>query len=335
MPREGLDPRPILDTAHGFWRSQALCAACEFGLFTRLAEGPMTAAALAAGLGVPERSLAMLLNANAALGFLTKRGGKYANAPIAQAFLVKGKEGYLGDSVRHMAGALYARWGLLTETVRRGRPARDLSAPPPRPETARDFTMAMHGMSTLVGRELARRLDLRRCHQLLDIGGGSGVLSAKLAERFPNLEATILDLPEVCRVADDLCRLSPAAARLKTLPQSYTEELPRGRDVALLSQVLHAQGEAACRALLKRVHEALDRPGLIIIVEFALEKDKARPVFPALFALNMLINTHAGAAFSKKEILRWLREAGFRKGIARKLRGYATLFTALKSKSTD
>ena len=329
MPREKPDPRPILDTAHGFWKSRALCAACELNLFTRLAEGPMTATALAAALAVPGRSLAMLLDANAALGFLKKRGEKYANAPVAQAFLVKGREGYLGDSVLHMAGALYARWGLLTEAVRRGKPARDLSAPPPRPETARDFTMAMHGISTFVGRELARRLDLRRYHRLLDIGGGSGVLSAKLAERFPNLEATILDMPEVCRVAAKLCRLSPAAARLKTLPQSYTEKLPRGHDVALLSQILHAESGAACLALLKRVREALGRPGLIIVIEFALEKDKTRPVFPALFALNMLLNTHEGAAFSKEEILRWLRDAGFKKGTARKLHGYATVFTAV------
>ena len=330
MALKRLDPRPILDTAHGFWGSRALCAACELDVFTTLAGKTMTAAGLAVKLGAPERSLAMLLNANAALGFLRKRGEKYANAPVAEAFLVKGKEGYLGDSVLHMVGALYGRWAALTEVVRRGVPARDLPGLPPRRETARDFTLAMHGMGTFVGRHLAGLLDLRPYHRLLDIGGGSGVLSAKLTERFPNLSATVLDLPEVCRVAKELCAKSPAARRIKMLPQSYTKRLPRGHDVALLSQILHAEGEAACRELLRRVHEALNRPGLAVVVEFALEKDKAGPAFPALFALNMLIGTREGAAYSGEEILGWLREAGFRKARAKRLPGYATIFTAVK-----
>ena len=296
MSLKKVNPLPILGTAHGFWGSRALCAACELNVFTALTERSKTAAELGARLIVPERSLAMLLNANAALGFLQKRGDKYANAPVAETFLVKGKEGYLGDAVLHMAGALYGRWALLTEVVRRGVPARDLPGIPPRQETARDFTLAMHGMSTFVGRHLAKLLDLRRYHRLLDIGGGSGVLSTKLAERFPNLEATILDMPEVCRVAEELFRTSPAAGRLKTRPQSYMEELPRGHDVALLSQILHAESEATCRGLLRRVHEALDCPGLVIVIEFALDRDKAGPVFPALFALNMLIGTRGGAA---------------------------------------
>jgi len=105
-----VNPLPILETAHGFWGSRALCAACELNVFTALTERSKTAAELGARLIVPERSLAMLLNANAALGFLQKRGDKYANAPLAETFLVKGKEGYLGDAVLHMAGALYGRW---------------------------------------------------------------------------------------------------------------------------------------------------------------------------------------------------------------------------------
>jgi hypothetical protein len=302
------------------------------GVFTALSRRAQTASVLSELLGTPERSLSMLLNANVALGFLVRRGAKYANALEAEVFLVQGKEGYLGDAVLHMSRALYDRWGLLTEVVKQGAPARGLAqAPPLRPETARAFTLAMHGMSSLAGRWLAERLDLSRCHRLLDLGAGSGVISAKLVERFPNLEATLLDLPEVCKVAQQLYRSSPAAKRLTTRPQSYVEPLPRGHDVALLSQILHAESERTCRHLLRRVYEALERPGLIVVIEFALNKQKTGPLFPALFSLNMLINTEEGAAYSGDEITRWLREAGFRKTRARKLPGDRTLFTAEKA----
>ena len=189
----------------------------------------------------------------------------------------------------------------------------------------------MHGLSTFSGRFLAERLNLGRYRRLLDLGAGSGVISAKLAERFPNLKATLLDLPEVCEVAEELRRSSPATKRLTTRPQSYLEPLPRGHDVALLSQILHAENERTCRHLLRRVYEALARPGLIIVIEFALSKEKTGPLLPALFSLNMLINTEEGAAYSGDEIMRWLREAGFRKTRARKLPGDRTLFTAEKA----
>ncbi len=320
----------IMEAAHGFWKSCALCTACEMGLFTKLGEGPQTAEALADRTRTSARALSMILNANTALGFLQKRADRYANAPVAEAFLVKGREGYLGDTVLHMAGALYPGWAHLTTAVKRGRPVRGLPPASPPRETARDFTLAMHGVSTHAGRFLAKNLDLRRYRRLLDIGGGSGVLSAKLAERFGHLEATVLDLPEVCKVAAELCRASSAAARLKTRPQSYLDPLPRGHDVALLSQILHAEDESVCRDLLRRVYEAIESPGLIIVLEFALNREKTGPLFPALFSLNMLINTDAGAAFSVNEILAWLREAGFRKARPKKMPGYATLFTAEK-----
>jgi len=37
-----------------------------------------------------------------------------------------------------------------------------------------------------------------------------------------------------------------------------------------------------------------------------------RPVWGALFSVNMLVNTWAGRSYSSKEIKRWLLEAGFK-----------------------
>lgn len=325
-----LSPAPIFDIAHGFWYSKALGTACELGVFTALAANPQSAEELAVRLDVPARPLSMLLNAMAALGFLRKRGVRFTNAPLAHAFLVKGKAGYLGDTVLHMTRTLYERWGWLTEVVRQGKPLHLLPGAPPQRETVQEFTLAMHGMSSFVGDFLAMRLDLRRYRQVLDIGGGSGVISVKLAEKFPNLNATVLDSPQVCSIAKELCEMSPAAKRIQMLPQSYLEPLPKGYDVAILSQVLHGESAEVCRDLIRRVYDALDSPGLIVVVEFALEEGKVGLPFPALFSLNMLINTEAGAAYSREELLQWLRAAGFKKVKSGKLPGYATLFTGQK-----
>ena len=44
--------------------------------------------------------------------------------------------------------------------------------------------------------------------------------------------------------------------------------------------------------------------------EFILEEDKAGPLFPALFSLNMLSGTPAGRSYSQSEIEGMLEAAG-------------------------
>ena len=60
--------RDIAAIAYGFMASKALFAALEIGLFSLLADGPRTSAALAAETGVAPNRLGTLLRALAALG---------------------------------------------------------------------------------------------------------------------------------------------------------------------------------------------------------------------------------------------------------------------------
>jgi hypothetical protein len=55
------DPQPILDLVEGFRRSKVLFAAVELGVFDQLAQGPASAAALAADLRCDADALERLL----------------------------------------------------------------------------------------------------------------------------------------------------------------------------------------------------------------------------------------------------------------------------------
>lgn len=50
--------------------------------------------------------------------------------------------------------------------------------------------------------------------------------------------------------------------------------------------------------------------GLIIIHDFLLDGNKDGPLFPTLFALNMLLGTEYGRAYSEDEIKKMLADAG-------------------------
>lgn len=55
----------------------------------------------------------------------------------------------------------------------------------------------------------------------------------------------------------------------------------------------------------------MDSPGKVLIVDFLLNDKKNGPMWPALFALNMLIHTKEGSVYTEEEIYGLLRNAGF------------------------
>ena len=56
---------------------------------------------------------------------------------------------------------------------------------------------------------------------------------------------------------------------------------------------------------------ALAQGGRVAIQEFLLRADKTGPRAAALFSLNMLVDTRAGASYSEEEYTAWMHEAGF------------------------
>jgi predicted methyltransferase len=63
--------------------------------------------------------------------------------------------------------------------------------------------------------------------------------------------------------------------------------------------------------MFRRIHRALRPGGRVAVQDFILNPDKTAPRAAALFSLNMLVGTEAGASYSELEYAGWLREAGF------------------------
>jgi hypothetical protein len=69
--------------------------------------------------------------------------------------------------------------------------------------------------------------------------------------------------------------------------------------------------EAGNRDLLGRCARALAPGGRVAIREFILDPDRAGPPQAALFALNMLVGTERGNAYTEADYRGWLEGAGF------------------------
>lgn len=88
-----------------------------------------------------------------------------------------------------------------------------------------------------------------------------------------------------------------------------TDPLPSGFDVVWISQVLHIFGPEKVLCALRGAFGSLERGGLLLVHDIFSGPDG--PLFPALFALNMLTHTEEGRTWKDHELLALMREAGF------------------------
>jgi 3-hydroxy-5-methyl-1-naphthoate 3-O-methyltransferase len=305
-------PLPLTDMATAYWRSLTLFAARRLDLFTHLAERPRTDAELAAATGLPERPLQLILQATAALGLLSKEDGRYANTPLAAAFLVKGSPADLGPALAYAEDQL-PLWSRLAECVQSGRPALDAAAYlGGDTKRTRRFVLGMHHRALGTAPAVIAQIDLSDRRRLLDVGGGPGTYAVLMARAQPQLRATVLDLPAVAAIASELVAASGVADRVEVRAADYTaDDLGSGFDLALLSGVLHRETAEGASALLEKTARALEPGGRIVISDIMLEGDGTRPPFAALFALQMFLTSPGGGAHTIAAHERWLESAGF------------------------
>jgi predicted O-methyltransferase YrrM len=308
-----LNPAPLIELATAYWGSATLVAAVRLKLFTHLAAGPAASSTVAERAGTDPVATDALLAALASLQLVQKDdGGRFANAPLADAFLVEGRPGYLGPALLYN-GDIYPLWGELDGVVRSG----DVKRAPDQylgddAERTRNFVYGMHHRALGVGRAVAQVIDLSGRTRLADVGGGPGTYSALLCQQTPGLTAEVLDLPGVVAIAREIVAALGVADRVMcTAFDYYRDALPGRYDAALISGVLHREQPAQVQAILGAVAEALEPGGVLYLSDVMLDDDRAGPTFATMFALNMRVLAHDGRCHTVAESRAWLDAAGF------------------------
>jgi predicted O-methyltransferase YrrM len=306
-------PALLMQLALAYRSSAVLFAAADLDVFTAIAAGATRLEAVAARCGSQAEPTRLLLAACVSEGLLTFDGANYANTPVADAFLVRGRPAFSVNGLKY-AEDLYPAWANLSSLMRSGRP-------PMPPETilghdkdmTRAFVMAMHERARGIGSVLPHLVNLSGRRRLLDIGGGPGTYSAAIIDQVPGLASTVLDVPGVLEVTRQLITASGHADRITLMPGDYlTCEFGHGYDLALLSGMMHRETPTNCELLLHKTFGALDAGGLAIVSDVFFDDDQKRtPPFAVYFALNMMLTSADGSAHAKTEMARWMCGVGF------------------------
>ena len=313
------DPALVLDLIEAFRRSKTMFTAVRLGVFDRLEIQPQSAPLLATQLNLNTGALARLLDACVALGLLLRDGEIYRNTPTTSRYLIDASPETLAGYIIYSDQSLYLLWSHLDDAIREGTnrwpqtfgSRNALFDHYFRDETAtRSFLSGMHGFGQIASRKLVRAFDLSRFTRLVDLGGATGHLAIAACEAYPNLRATVLDLPAVEPFACAHIARTAVADRIEfVVGDFFGATLPPG-DLYTLGRILHDWDEQKITTLLRKIFASLPSGGALLITEALLNEDRSGPLYALMQDLNMLVCTD-GRERTASEYSELLRSAGF------------------------
>jgi len=309
MEKEKHTPGNLMEISGGYWKTCVLHAAVKLDVFTIIGDGQMTGETVAQEAGADSRALIMLLNALVAMDLLLKTDNHFANTDLARNFLSKDSPKYLGHIIQHHQ-QLMGSWARLDEGVKTGQPIRERASKTD-DNWRENFLMGMFNMAMQQAPKIVTEVDLSEKKHLLDLGGGPGTYAINFCKQYPQLKATVYDLPTTRPFAEKTIGKFGLADRITFKDVDFIEEGIEGIfDAAWLSHILHGESPDDCKQIIRKAVSAMESGGIIIIHEFILNNSMDGPLFPALFSLNMLLGTDGGQTYSEQQISDMLSSAG-------------------------
>ncbi|HYX42512.1 MAG TPA: class I SAM-dependent methyltransferase, partial [Pyrinomonadaceae bacterium] len=309
-----LSPLLFFETINAYQRSEALKAAIELDLFTAIAEGNETTAALAERCSASERGTRVLCDYLTILGFLSKQDSSYKLTPDSAAFLNRHSPAYMGSAVEFLLSPMLMQgFSETAAAVRKGGTVVGSTVAPDNPIWVK-FARGMAGLMMPAAQMMAGLLDPEHDEPLrvLDIAAGHGRFGITLAERNPQTEVTALDWAAVLEVAKENAAQAGVSERYHTIAGSAFEvDFGTGYDIVLLTNFLHHFDPPTNETLLRKVRAALKDGGRVATLEFVPNADRISPPPAAMFSFVMLVGTPAGDAYTFSELERMFANAGF------------------------
>lgn len=331
-------PDNILQLGFAFWGSKTLLSAVELGVFSELAEQPLTADQLRERLQLHPRSARDFFDALVALGMLQRDGDLYRNTPETDQFLVRGKLSYIGGILEMSNERLYPFWGSLTEGLKTGLPQNEVKTGGAGlfetlyrdPDRLRLFLAGMTGLSMGASLAIAQKFPWEKYQTVVDVGGAQGGLLVQLCLAHPHLRGTNFDLGVVGPIFEEYVAANGLSERLKFQSGDFfNEPLPRA-DVITMGHILHDWDLEQKRMLLDKAYQALPEGGALIVFEALIDDERRQNAFGLIMSLNMLIETPGGFDYTGQDCTTWMKDAGFRETRVEHLIGPDSMVVGIK-----
>jgi hypothetical protein len=308
----------LVAIAYGFRSAKTLMSAVELGVFTALADGPLTADKLRERIGLAERCTLDFLDALVGLDVLQRdQSATYSNTPESHRFFDRGNPDYIGTLLEHLSTREYGIWGKLTAALQNGEQQnsdRSLAKEgffDDEPALAA-FVKGMTGGSLPAAKALASRFPWQKYESFLDVGTAEGCLPVRVALRHGHIRGVGFDRAPVHKLFDSYVCEYGLSDRLRFFPGDFFNDPFPPADVVVMGRVLHNWNFEAKNMLLAKAYSALPSGGALIVYERLIDDARQTNTAAMLSSLNMLLMTPGGYDFTAADCIGWMQHAGFR-----------------------
>ena len=288
-------------------------------IYWLLDEKPLSALELAQSLDIPLNRCHYWLQILCKLGLLEYRTGCYCPSTVAKESILnvhnqdtwafQAREDrdltvYVRDLALNISKPMKAweSWDL--------RPVDYIQQIEKDPVYMASFTHKLYQIHRALAEQLANMLDLHGVKRLLDLGGGSGVVSFALLRAQKDLTSVVVDMESVCRVGRLIAMENQLENRIAYLPTDILKDnLPAGFDMVMLCDV-----GCFSENLFYRIHDALNKAGRLVIVDkFATSKTSTPPSRLLSAFLKSLKSPSDSVDYITKDVIETrLQHVGFR-----------------------
>ncbi|MEI8308320.1 MAG: C-20 methyltransferase BchU [Chloroflexales bacterium] len=263
----------------------AIKAAFDLGLFEAMSKGPQGLEVLAEVTGsVPSRLEKFLITLKE-IGISRRVEGEWALTPFAVQFFTDAERHRnltMVPFVDYISSLVQSFYVNLADVVRGTTDFTSLFPFPPRTRDDSIFYETIHRSNVHFPIRLLReRAKLDGVERLLDVGGGIGDIASAVCEQFPDLNVTLINLPNAIDLVSENVAARGLAERIRPVSiDMYREPYPRS-DAVLFARILYPMNEQFCATLLTKAYDALESGGRVLILDMIIS-DPEKPNYDYL-----------------------------------------------------
>jgi len=291
------------------WITGVIITAIRLKLFSILSDRELTVEEIAAKCEAIPNRLKPLLDACVSLKLLEFEHDKYKNSHFSLVYFVEGERFYVGDFLK-LINDESMQWFQLPDSICGNETTNH--KPPHVRSDYKTFIMAMNNIGNLGEADaLKDMVDLSGCKTMIDAGGGSGLYSIALCQKYPELRSTIFDVGETLAVTKEMIADRQEKRQIDLHEGNFLEDpLGDNVDVVLLSDVIYE--DLTAKIVLKNAWDSLTQNGVLIIRGYYADPEKSRPLFGALFAVKLLVDNGQRKIMTISKLEKNVREIGFK-----------------------
>jgi hypothetical protein len=320
MSNQSAQPSPELffRTVNAFQQTEVIKGALELDVFTAIAEGNKSAAALAGRCNASERGMRILCDYLTVLGLLTKAGEEYGLTQDSAFFLDRRSPAYIGGTIEFLlAPPMFEAFKNVAAVVRKGGAifSEEGTVSPENPIWVH-FARGMMPLVAFPAQLLAQLIEIGRDRKIkvLDIAASHGLYGINFAQKSPHVEVVAVDWAPVLEVAQENAQKFGVMDRYRLLPGSaFDVDLGEGYDLVLLTNFLHHFDVKTNERLLAKIYAAMNDGARAVTVDFIPNEDRVAPPAAASFSMTMLASTPGGDAYPFSEFEKMFANAGFKR----------------------